>query len=302
MKTYVLYHENCPDGTGAAMAAYLKLGDVHCAGTGNTRRVEYIPVSYGKPPPEIEPDSDIFIVDFSYPRDTLKELKTKARDILVLDHHITAEKDLEGLDFCQFDMAKSGAVLSWKHFHPQKPVPPFILYLQDRDLWQFKLPQSREVSAAIASYPMDFRVWSNWLNEETIIEDLASEGVTCLRLKNQQVQNMVKHHRRAVLDGKHKAVMFVPPAGENEVNGFGITVEPDQWACPVSNASVFFSEVGEALLEYYPDAPFSAYYFDRADGKRQWGLRSRKGFDCSVIAKAFGGGGHKEASGFVQNL
>lgn len=299
MKTYVLYHGNCPDGCGAALAAYCAMGD-YAGIRGRSCPVEYIPVSYGTPPPVIETGSNVFIVDFSYPRHTLEKLGCEVcNQLVVIDHHATAKDDLDGLPGCHFDMSKSGAVLAWEYFHPKKPVPPFMYYLQDRDLWQFKLSHSREVSAAIGSYPMDFRMWKEWLLLDTIIEDLAIEGSTCLRLKNQQVQNMVKHHRRAILDGKHKTVLFMPPAEENESNGFGLTVPPDQWACPVSNATVFFSEVGEALLDLYEDAPFSAYYSDRSDGKQQWGLRSRSSFDCSVIAKAFGGGGHKQASGFV---
>ena len=299
MKTYVLYHGNCPDGCGAALAAYLRLGDF--AGIdGKSFPVEYIPVSYGHPPPKIEKGSAVYIIDFSYPRDVLERLlRETCSSLTVLDHHATAEADLRGMPGCVFDMSKSGAVLAWEHFHPGRPVPEFLLYLQDRDLWQFSLPNSREVSAAIGSYPMDFRAWRYWIDRETLIADLAEEGVTCLRLKNQQVQCMVAHHRRVILDGEHKHIMFSARAAPGEANGFGITVAPDQWACPVANATVFFSEVGEALLELYPDAPFAAYYMDRADGMRQWGLRSRPDFDCSVIARAFGGGGHKQASGFT---
>jgi phosphoesterase RecJ-like protein len=42
------------------------------------------------------------------------------------------------------------------------------------------------------------------------------------------------------------------------------------------------------------------YYF--WDGKRQVyqvGLRSRNDIDVSAVAKKFGGGGHKQASGFT---
>jgi len=34
-------------------------------------------------------------------------------DVVVLDHHQTAQKALEGLNFAHFDMTKSGAVLAW---------------------------------------------------------------------------------------------------------------------------------------------------------------------------------------------
>ena len=69
---------------------------------------------------------------------------------------------------------------------------------------------------------------------------------------------------------------------------------------PVVNATAYFSEVGEVLCMRFPDAPFTAYYFDRADGKRQWGLRSRGGFDVSEVAKTYGGGGHAAAAGFTE--
>lgn len=306
MKTYVLYHGNCPDGFGAAFAAWLRFTD----------DAEYIPVSYGKPPPEIEQGSDVYILDFSYPRAVLERLGCEVcNSLVVLDHHATAQQDLEGLPGCYFDMNKSGAVMAWEYFHKGvfSEVPEFFQYLQDRDLWQFKLPMSREVSMAVRSYPYDFKVWTEITGlvvqgqiyelPGILIDQLKKEGVACRRLTEQQVVNMAKHHRRATLDGKNKAVKFDPPAVEGEANCFGVSAQfPDLWFCPVANATVFFSEVGEELLNIYPDAPFAAYYSDRSDGKRQWGLRSRPDFDCSVIAKAFGGGGHKQASGFIQTI
>jgi oligoribonuclease NrnB/cAMP/cGMP phosphodiesterase (DHH superfamily) len=44
--------------------------------------------------------------------------------------------------------------------------------------------------------------------------------------------------------------------------------------------------------------PFAAYYWDSPTG-REFGLRSAPdGLDVSVIARKFGGGGHKHAAGF----
>ena len=290
MKNYVLYHSNCPDGAGAALAAYLKLGE----------NAEYIPVNYGKGPPEIEPNSNVYIVDFSYPRAQLEEIAAKAH-LIVLDHHLTAEKELAGLPFCVFDMNKSGAVMAWEYFHPATEVPRFIRYLEDRDLWRFKLPLSREFSAAVGSYPLDFRLWAanKWAENPSAVNVLACEGIICLRLKNQQVEIMAKNSRWVYFDTtvKDGCVFFDPVSSPLEPLRDGVFV------APVANATVFFSEVGEKLLELNPDAQFSAYYFDRAsDEKRQWGLRSRPDFDCSVIAKAFGGGGHKNAAGFTEDL
>ncbi len=313
MKVYVLYHGNCPDGFGAAFVAWLTYGT----------RAEYIPVSYGKPVPVMEDRSTVYIVDFSYPREVLLELKSRMATLVVLDHHATAAEDLKGLDFCTFDMERSGAMLAWRFFRPEEPEPTFIRYLQDRDLWKFEMPLSREVSMAVRSYPYDFEVWENiagmtrpgqrWgTNQHGAIGRLSDEGVACRRLTEVQVELMARHHYwmrfrkdggeivRSVPSGSKPLYTVTETGGEITQSRIAEDLEDDYWAAPVANATVFFSEVGEKLLEMYPEAEFAAYYSDRADGGRQWGLRSRQSFDCSVVARAFGGGGHKCASGFVQ--
>jgi uncharacterized protein len=68
LKIYTLYHNNCPDGFGSALAAYLKFGD----------KSEYIGVKHQQDPPEMEPGSEVYILDFSYPRQVMEAL---------LEHH-----------------------------------------------------------------------------------------------------------------------------------------------------------------------------------------------------------------------
>jgi oligoribonuclease NrnB/cAMP/cGMP phosphodiesterase (DHH superfamily) len=198
----------------------------------------------------------------------LVELKQRVADLTLLDHHKTAQEDLIDLNFAIFDMHKSGAMLAWEFWHPGAPVPELIAYISDRDLWQFALPHSQEVFAAICSYPMDFQVWDSF-----DIATLKQEGAIILRLQKQLVSSMCDQ------------VMF------KEIAGYQV---------PVVNASTFFSDVPHELCLRYPDAPFAAYYVDRGDGKRQWGLRSIGEFDVSAIAKQFGGGGHHNAAGFTE--
>jgi uncharacterized protein len=262
---YVLYHGNCYDGFGSAWAAWRKFGDA----------AVYQPVSHGNPPPEIPEGSDVLIADFSYPRPMLEELARHQR-VQVLDHHKTAEADLQGLPYCEFDMDRSGAMMTWNFLFPDSPPPPLVQYVQDRDLWRFALPQSREVSAWIASWPFTFEGWSQLSAKlEAQPEEVYGEGAALLRLKAQNVEDMCQHAR------------FVELVGHQ---------------VPVVNATVCLSEVCERLLQRYPEARFSGYYLDREDGKRQWGLRSRGDFDVSAVAKQFGGGGHAAASGFTEDL
>lgn len=113
------------------------------------------------------------------------------------------------------------------------------------------------------------------LAHEEGFEELAVAGTAILRYQRRAVERMVEQ------------------ATWRELGGCRV---------PVVNASMLFSEVGDELCRRYPDVPFAAYYFDRADGQRQWGLRSRGGFDVSVVAKACGGGGHAAAAGWVEEI
>lgn len=262
LTTHVIYHADCYDGFGAAWAAWTRLGD----------KATYIPAFHGTEPPDFPKDAHVVIVDFSYPRKKILELKERVASLVILDHHKTAEDNLGDLSFAIFDMNHSGAWLSWEYFRPHVDTPELINYLEDRDLWRFKLPKSKEVSAALQAYPFEFDVWEELSFH---IGRLKSEGEVVLRLKNQLVKTICENARWL------------------EVGGYKV---------PVANTSVFFSEVGQELCRMHPGALFGAFYYDRKDGRRQWGLRPVGEFDVSAVAKKLGGGGHKAASGFYEPI
>lgn len=260
MGQFILYHADCPDGFGAAFAAWLKLADT----------AQYIPCRYGDPPPDLPPDAEVTLVDFSFKRPVLEQLAAEVKQIQVIDHHKTAQADLDGLSYAHFDMNKSGAVLAWEHFHPGTEVPLFLLYVQDRDLWKFELPESLEVNAAIYSHPRDFIVWGQLLYQTG---HLRVEGRAIRRLQIQQIASNVQH------------------AGVVVINSYLV---------PVVNTNHEISETCNELCKQYPQYPFAAAYFDLPDGKRKWSLRSIGDFDVSIVAKQFGGGGHKNAAGYEE--
>lgn len=270
----ILYHGNCYDGFGAAWAAWRKFGD----------KAEYRPCFYGMEPPADWWERDCYVLDFSFPAKIISNrilgdqtLMMNLTTFRVIDHHKTAQEDLkEQPGYCTFDMNKSGAILAWEYFHPGSPPPDLLSYIEDRDLWRFALPGSRELSNWMRSWPMEFGLW-NQLAEQvgSSLENVVDEGRAIVRFQDQMVSTMCDN------------------AKLQDVGGYEV---------PVANATVFFSEVGEELCKRYPDALFSAYYLDRKDGQRQWGLRSRNGFDVSAIAKKYGGGGHHAAAGFVEAI
>ena len=190
--------------------------------------------------------------------------------VILLDHHKTAAEELQGVPHCHIDQSHSGAYLAWQYANPAEKPPGLILYVQDRDLWEWKLPNSREVSEAIASYPNTFAAWDSF-----DVDALAQEGTGILRYMRTQVNKLVSMASRQTVGGR-----------------------PD---IPVVNTSLMVSEACEALLNKYPDAPFAAAY-SQTGGQTRWSLRSRntEDTDVSQIAKEFRGGGHKNAAGFVQ--
>jgi hypothetical protein len=143
----VIYHHNCIDGFTAAWCAWKVYGD----------SATYIPAQYNEPAPDVTGD-DVLIVDFSYARSTLLAMRESAKSLRVLDHHKTAEEDLRGLDFCLFDMNRSGAGIAWDELKTGER-PPLVAYVEDRDLWRFALPDSKIINAFIGSYDFSFDMW-----------------------------------------------------------------------------------------------------------------------------------------------
>ncbi|MCY4416633.1 MAG: DHHA1 domain-containing protein [Chloroflexi bacterium] len=270
-KTAVIYHASCPDGFGAAWAAHRVLG----------AQAQYLPMNHGDPIPQMDDDTRVYILDFSFDRERMVDLHSKhgQDNVILLDHHITAQQELSGLPNCHIDLSKSGAVLSWEHFHVGSAAPTLLLYVQDKDLWTWELPDSRAITAYLTSCEMDFDTW------DRVSRDFeTAEGF----------RNAVEAGE-AVLRSREQAVREIGQLAQvRQVGGHRI---------PVANSPIMQSEIGEYLLNAHPDAPFAAIYFDVSPTVRKWSLRSRNDrFDVSELAKQFGGGGHPAASGFSQSI
>ena len=248
----VIYHGECPDGFGAAYAAWKRFGET----------ATYVGARHGDGPPAVD-GRDVLIADFSFARPVLLELAGRARQLVLLDHHKSAAAELGDLPFCQFDMDRSGAVMTWEHLHLE-PVPSLLLYVQDRDLWRHALPESAEVSAALAAHPLDFAVW-----DQLAVETLRAEGRALLRYQTQLVDRLA--------------------ARAHPLEVLGVRV-------PAVNSPVLQSELGERLAG---GQPFAAIWWQGGDGLARWSLRSTPaGADVSEVARRYGGGGHRAAAGF----
>ena len=82
---WVLYHADCMDGYGAAWAVWKALGE----------SARYKAVRHHEPLPKLPDNIELYIVDFCYPIDVLISTAQQVKKIVVLDHHISAQKDYE---------------------------------------------------------------------------------------------------------------------------------------------------------------------------------------------------------------
>lgn len=255
-----LYHGNCSDGFAAACVVWLRFaGDV-----------ELKPCSYGDEEinPETLRDREVYIVDFSFQRGLLEKMHVAAKSLVVIDHHTTAKDNLEGLSYCVFDMNHSGAVLTWKYFWPEITVPELLLYVEDRDLWKFELEDSREISAYLHTLE---HVPELWVYHLTLPEK------NLFRERGTGATEYLAYYSRSVGGNAMETVL-----GEDDV----VLVN-----APTSG----ISDLLDYLLE--GDGPQVAIGWRVTKSGYSFSVRSR-GVDSQHISQRYGGGGHKQASGF----
>jgi oligoribonuclease NrnB/cAMP/cGMP phosphodiesterase (DHH superfamily) len=271
MKTLCLYHgPGCADGVTSAVIVRDALG---------ADSVDLMPVNYGDPAPNVL-DRDVIMVDFSFKRPVLLEMASQAKSILILDHHESAERELVNLPEnveTHFDMDKSGAMMAWEHWNRCKQPPSFVAHVQDRDLWRFDLPGTREIMAYAMSYPFVVDEWW-YMVFHADIPMMREAGEHVLRAQTAQI--------KAHLDANTHWVQLI---------------DDDDLTIPAINApKAWASDAAHDLLERNPDSPCAMAYFRRQNGAWEISLRSRKG-KCNVakIAELYGGGGHACAAGYI---
>lgn len=287
-KLLCIYHGNCADGFGAAWIVRKAFGP---------KNVEFFLGVYQTAPPDVT-GRHVLLVDFAYKRPVLLEMAKTARSIVILDHHKTAQEDLQGFrapaPFAEwrngdgalveggrepiaalFDLNHSGAMLAWEFFFPEMDSPPLLQHIEDRDLWRFKLSATRAIQAGLFSFPYDFEMWDGLMEDSYLPEELDRlrvEGEAIERKHFKDIDELLAVTKRRMVIG-------------------GVSV-------PVANLPYTLSSDAGHKLALEDETKIGACYWDVPDG-RVFSLRSTDdGPDVSAIAKQYGGGGHPHAAGF----
>ncbi|XP_021679910.2 uncharacterized protein LOC110664500 isoform X2 [Hevea brasiliensis] len=176
-KSAVLYHYPCPDGAFAALAAHLyfcatSLPALFLPNTVyNPIKLEHLPIH------EID---DLYLLDFAGPSGFVHQISSKFSRVVILDHHKTAKEMLGGETLvgknvnAVLDMERSGATIAYDYFkeklvgNPNQNIVsefsrlrPIFEYIEDADLWRWRLENSKAFSSGLKDLNLEFNVRLN---------------------------------------------------------------------------------------------------------------------------------------------
>lgn len=265
----VIYHQFCQDGFASAHV-------VHDYALKNWQKEpEYRPASYGMWEDAREEliakckGMSVLMVDFTFDKPILDRIKENAKQLVILDHHLTAREKIGDYEGYTYSETMSGVGMTWKYFHPDAKLPLIYACIQDRDLWKFELPDTEEVYYYLSSIKMTMEAWDK-MTEFTVI----ASGRAMKMMADAMIENEAKN-------------CYVKTLG---FNGKTLKVGYCQ-------SNVFRSEIGNRIAKR-SDVDIAVVF--SYDGKKDRTCFSFRGLDekqsGAEIALAYGGGGHRNAA------
>jgi len=273
MKLY--YHDPCMDGFTAAWV-------FHCVEEYN--EAEFFPLTHTTKfdlPGKIERGETVTFVDITPPAEVITSLLERDVRVYVYDHHVSEEKLLESFDSHEnfhyvYDVTHSGAGIAWKTWHVS-PTPDLVAFVQDRDLWKWELPGTREYMDGLYLEDRTFERWDELVASPHSTERLLTIGTAVGKGTKRYIESMLPH---AIITGTSQGKVAVINA-------------PYLHVSDVLNRLLTEGVRGEKVV--------AAVSWSLQEDGVSCSIRGdieKTGVDVSVIAKKYGGGGHKNAAGF----
>lgn len=279
---HVVSHDACADGLASAMLARDALPGV---------RVSLL--AYGTAAhAAVEPTPGMLFCDFSPPSARLADFAEAGA--IVLDHHRTSEalvRAMGKLGVYADEAAEpgvSGAVLVYRHvWRPLRgraagQHEPFVRRFADLagvyDTWQ--RTDSRWRDARVQAKVLSLLSAKWWLARS--LEQIADEWDTRFAWIGD-----------ALVDAEDEAVQRAADDAHRFITSRGTRVAVLADATHVSAAADTLASSADVIVAF-------RYFTDEGRAKLQVDLRSRGSFDCSVLARSRGGGGHVHAAGFTR--
>lgn len=259
----VLYHAECTDGFGAAWVAHRYFG----------YRAEYHPVRHQTPPPEGLVDKEVYMLDYTYPREITQNLMETNKRVTALDHHVSVKDVTKTTTDGVYDNEHSGVMIAWNYFFPNEE-PPFLLkIIEDQDLYRHRYEETRPLIDWLDLYDFEFEKYDR-LADDMEDPQKREQAVRQGNLIRQYQEKMVE---RLIANTSYEA-MF---------EGYRVRVV---------NTEQFHSEVAGALAD---KEGIGVAWRVRPDGVVVSLRTQREDVNLSELASRYGGGGHAKSAGFT---
>lgn len=295
----VLYHYPCPDGAFAALAAHLYFSATNAAVYFFPNAV-YSPVSPQSLP--LGDIDDLYLLDFVGPPGFVAEVASRVGRVLILDHHKTALHDpfLVAPNVSNLiDLNRSGATLAFDYFKDRidndkvraefERVRRLFEYIEDGDLWRWRLPNSKAFSSGLKDLYIEFDVRVNPSLFDRLLsldlENVINQGMKSLAEKQRLIDDALSQSYEIAIGGGRF--------------GHCLAVDADSIAALRSELGHQLATKSHSLeLRGIGAVVYRVLELENHQ-MLKISLRSVESEDTTRISENFGGGGHRNASSFM---
>lgn len=214
----------------------------------------------------------------------------KDGEVKIFDHHVTSKREFSVTETVMvsenyiYDEAECGATLAWKLYYPDKPIPRFLEYIKDRDLWKTEAENSLAVNEYLFASTPSFTEPHKWFKyfemseeeEKSFYDNAAEAGELLMKLKQNSVERISAGGKVQKM-GDYSVYVVNSPTLQSDIGNY----------C-VNKKDLEGDYICDYAIVWRYNEPSETYYVS---------FRSRGDVDVSLIAKQYNGGGHNAASG-----
>lgn len=320
MKTGCIYHNQDLDGFMSAaivkhwwqkeQGSYIQENNHITNPNTGEDSIDFIGYNYNNPIPNLSNYDKVIMCDISFPKEQMNNLEfmleygnPESENFIWIDHHISAMNDNSERNFHGLrDVKFAACELTWKYFFPNDPIPEIVRLLGRYDCFghkgtdeeQYILHVQYGARSLISNYKQAYE-WLQYALKDEFLSTYEGSAV------HQQIENR----------GLHIYDYLCTEAKQTYKNGFDIKFmipHPEYIGEGQFKLLRFICINKERFnpinfgIDYHKDGYDGCACFWYANGMWNFSLyNDNEKVDCSIIAKQFGGGGHRGSSGFILN-
>ncbi len=288
MNNIVIYHNADPDGIFSGAIALQALGEgTTCIGYHYGWETQHIIQKCN--------DANVFMLDVTFVPEAMSRLANECNSLLLIDHHASAKADIDWImeanaqsnfTYVFEDDQWGAAKKTWEFFNPEKPLPTIIEEVAGYDM--FRWIKSDEHRWETYTVPLRYAVDVHTTPEAVLrhFDFKESTGVIeAFAMQGRAIYQYIaaKNYRLASNETATFRTRFLTNDSKTQYNVLAINRDI---------GGDFFKNIPRDGIDF-----FVGFFLTN----KGWQVSLRPGsadVDLGEIAKAFGGGGHRNAAGF----